>query len=1398
LATTAFGEGVGSPSKQVVEPVGDVRELSRFSFRVTTPSVSATQGPDGWTDIRITGFGASERRPGAPDLPTYTFLVALPEGATPRLEVQPLAERVLRGGRPRPVARVRATTDDEPDQPLEDAERQRPRVHRSVEYAADDALYREVPPAVRLGKIGMLRDQRYVEVVATPARYRADRGGVEVWDRFQVTVVFEGATAQPVEAQPDARYEDVYRKAFVNYAQGTLFRRAASASPPPPGAVTVVGPRYEIKVRQNGVVRLDTARLTGTGFLTEPIATWRLRARGVAVPLHVKDTDLDGFLDAGEWVQFWGQALDAEPKTVLDTDVPGAVDIWAYNDVTDENVYTLTAEPGPHARMATRPSAPTFTRVPPANFEALVHREVDDAWRPQGAADPWNWSPTLQTGTASTQRTDDVSLPGLAGPAGPLSVTVRLKATSENGTLVPDHHTRVSLLNSANTVLVQQDDDGTFDGRMLYNQTLPWAGGSLTDPMRVRTEARPITTGNHSVLLDWIEVKYRRTFAAAGDGLTFTWPNEDAEFIVSNLSSPAAALAVYEITAAPNTIAQAVQLSGVAVTGAGPFSARFRVDKNNLLPDAAPRTFVVAGSGAATVPATADFSADTVSDLRDPANQADLVVIAHPSVLDLGGGSPLTQLLALRASRGLSSKVARLDDVEDEFNDGIAGPAAIKNFLRFVLSTSPGEGWASPKPAYVLLLGDGSYDTKVGTANGNFVPTQILFKDDPVLGFFASDNLLAAVLGADALPDLAIGRLSARTVGEANTMLQKVLDYEQVPVAGSWRAQALFVSDRGKNFDLDEAMEFEAANAAAQATMKIPPHTATQLRYWSDYGGNNPNLIKSDIKKAVNGTLVAGIDGAAVMQFIGHGNFDVWSDDVIFDKTDVASLTNGGRLPWVLAHNCLTSGFHDTRLSTIGEAFLKRVGGGAIAVYAPSGLSFNYFGDLVSADVFEALYGPRKERGIATPVMDSLVTLCGQGSVEACEGYVLLGDPATQLALPTVQPPGLPTAVASNRRVDLAWTPSATAGATYDVWRTQDLAMGYTKVGNNLAVPSFADTSLTNGQTYFYYVVARDAPGFESRWSNFNSDCAVSGPDCVKARPLNPNPPATPSGVIVTDAETGARLNVSWPAIPDPNQDLKEYVLHWGTTPGGPYPNAASAAKLTGYVLTGLTNGVTYYIVVTATNTSDQTSAPSAEKSGIPTFVRGVKAPRFIDSLRVSRSGSNLVLTWNPVTTDIYGKPESAVTYRVYRGTTPGFEPSPANRIATNVAVPTYTDPGAVAGPAYHYLVHAVDVEGNVGGLGRQLPNGIDALTLRKSLVTPGNVVLSWPAVTTDFDGRPSRIHEYRVYARATPFTRADIRNGTVPLLTSTTGTQVELTPPAGGQDYSVLVVDERGNLSSF
>ena len=90
---TAVGWGVGSPADTAVEPVGEARDLARFTFRVTTPPVLLAKDPDGSDTIGIRGFGTRERVPGAPDLPSHTVLIALPPGATPVLDVRPLASR---------------------------------------------------------------------------------------------------------------------------------------------------------------------------------------------------------------------------------------------------------------------------------------------------------------------------------------------------------------------------------------------------------------------------------------------------------------------------------------------------------------------------------------------------------------------------------------------------------------------------------------------------------------------------------------------------------------------------------------------------------------------------------------------------------------------------------------------------------------------------------------------------------------------------------------------------------------------------------------------------------------------------------------------------------------------------------------------------------------------------------------------------------------------------------------------------------------------------------------------------------------------------------------------------------------------------------------------------------
>jgi hypothetical protein len=237
--------------------------------------------------------------------------------------------------------------------------------------------------------------------------------------------------------------------------------------------------------------------------------------------------------------------------------------------------------------------------------------------------------------------------------------------------------------------------------------------------------------------------------------------------------------------------------------------------------------------------------------------------------------------------------------------------------------------------------------------------------------------------------------------------------------------------------------------------------------------------------------------------------------------------------------------------------------------------------------------------------------------------------------------------------------------------------------------------------------------------------------------------------------------------------------------------------------LTGLADAPTiYFIALTATNTSGHTSVFSVEQTGVSHFVRGVRSPEFVSSLNIAKSGANAVLTWAPVTIDIYDKPTSIASYEVYRGATPNFVPGPGNKLSPQPTVATFTDSGALsfANPNYYYLVRAIDVNGNVGGLGNQLPNGIDALTMSKTPDGLGGFILglTWPVVTTDFDGLPLSIDHYEVYAKNVPFTRTDIRNGVVPLLGSPTTASFSVTAPAASQYYAVLAVDARGNKSSF
>ena len=84
-------------------------------------------------------------------------------------------------------------------------------------------------------------------------------------------------------------------------------------------------------------------------------------------------------------------------------------------------------------------------------------------------------------------------------------------------------------------------------------------------------------------------------------------------------------------------------------------------------------------------------------------------------------------------------------------------------------------------------------------------------------------------------------------------------------------------------------------------------------------------------------------------------------------------------------------------------------------------------------------------------------------------------------------------------------------------------------------------------------------------------------------------------GAYTGSGGSGGTIKLTWDSNADP--DLAGYKIYYGTTTGS-YDHSIDVGNVTTYYLTGLTKGQTYFIVVTAYNTSNQESDYSNEISG--------------------------------------------------------------------------------------------------------------------------------------------------------------------------------------------------------
>jgi Peptidase family C25/Lamin Tail Domain len=337
---------------------------------------------------------------------------------------------------------------------------------------------------------------------------------------------------------------------------------------------------------------------------------------------------------------------------------------------------------------------------------------------------------------------------------------------------------------------------------------------------------------------------------------------------------------------------------------------------------------------------------------------ADLLVLAHRDFINA-----LAPLVALRQSQGLAVAVIDVEDVYDEFGYGAHGRAALRDFLDWTRSH-----WTK-SPRFVLLVGDCSYDPRnyLGHGQLDFVPTSLI---DTRSLETASDDALAD-FDSDGVPEMAVGRLPVRTAAEAATVVSKIISFQN----GSLGRGALLVSDQVSDFD------FEAANRAVRAL--LPQGMDAQL---INRGSNDTSTVHSQIVNGIN-------QGPLLVNYVGHGSIETWTGAGILRSADAAQLTNDQALSVFVLMTCLNGFVQDVSNISLGEALMRNGNGGAVAVWASSGLTEPDQQALMNQQLVRSLLGEQ-------PVTLGEAVMKAKGAtrnMDARRTWMLLGDPTIRL-----------------------------------------------------------------------------------------------------------------------------------------------------------------------------------------------------------------------------------------------------------------------------------------------------------------------------------------------------------------------------------------------------------------
>ncbi len=775
---------------------------------------------------------------------------------------------------------------------------------------------------ILLKKVGIMRGETVYSLIVQPYQYNAATRQLT----FYKTVSVSLTSSQP------------FPSSFDNFSAAltrTVANRVQSTSTPPTGSY------IRIVVNRDGIYHitgneLDTSGVNLTGFTTQNMTLWN---HGKQIPIYVRTIGGTAFTK-DSYFEFYGTANRVDYSG-------GRPDLYL-DPFTDDNVYFLTKDStAPVQRLVTESGA--LGRVSSAvdlsaySFTQTVHVEQDlryerldnvDLNQPYDTQDHWFWA------EVSSQQM--VSLPFyLAYPdttnIQPLTMTAAFQGITHldgtNGSPnVPNEHQAELFINQTHVLST------TWDGQ---NSRIVNVGTSANIPQSVLHngsnefrvyDANPGNIAVATLAFNWAELSYQRLYVADKDYLKFTVPDNAQpgyyNFLIQHFQN--SSISVYRLNDSRITDVTIKYLNnqGTAQGYAALFQAYVQSPADQFI--------AVSDSGKLS-----PVKIEQVSDagLASYDYAADYIIIASRQLDDVTGkqldqSNPVNQLAAYYNSHGTKTIVVDAAQVYDDFSYGIKSPYAIRSFISYAY-----HNW-SVAPKYVLLVGEGTWNTKNGNGSSDLIPVMMMQTYE--FGATASDNFYACVDGSDPIPDVAVGRIPATNVTQVKATVDKILAYYSGKNLG-WQNTALLIAGEEEEFH-------------TQADSVV--HTMIPSRYFIKRLYTSIQNAAVDTKYyGVTQDLVGYINqGAVLLNYMGHGGGAIWADNGILTNDEVANLSNTGRYPFVTSMTCFAGAFDGQIGLPLCSTLLFAQDKGAVTLLGSAGLGWLYNDFYMDSELLPVLF----------------------------------------------------------------------------------------------------------------------------------------------------------------------------------------------------------------------------------------------------------------------------------------------------------------------------------------------------------------------------------------------------------------------------------------------------------